>query len=317
MKNLAKKILSTNLFLNLGESRRFIFVYHDISDENESHFSGKQYSTTVENFKRQIAFLSRKFEFVPLDALVTDNNLSRKKHYASIVFDDGFASVTKTARPILDAAQIPFAIFVNKAAILFNQLWVSNLILYKNDEAYFQRLFKWLNDSSISYPEFAAAAFETLHERAIFDDRFRQIYLYPAKESERKIYLDAEEVKSLHDEGILIGSHSTDHYPLNKCTEMELSAQINGNKDFLEDLLTTKIKHFAIPFGRKEDYGKNVIEKLFAVGHKFVHSTNIIPFKSKETALPGFLFPRLVILNNSLEEIMFYINRTFLRKYDL
>jgi len=317
MKNIVKKFLAKDFFLPLAESTRFIFFYHDVSDEKEKHFSAEHYSTTVDNFKKQIRFLARKFEIVPLDALVTDTNLSKKKHYASIVFDDGFFSVAETALKILLAEQIPFAVFVNKAAIEFDQLWVSNLILYKDDETYLQKLFAYLPDSTVSYENFVSNPIYSIYENAKFNENFRETYLYRQKGKKKKTYLDAEDVKCLHNEGVLIGSHSTDHYRLSNCTQTELTTQINENRDFLTNLLKAKIEHFAIPFGKKEHYDKKAIEKIFAAEHKFIYSTNVIPFKAREITENNFLFPRIGILNERPEEIMFYVNRTFLKKYDL
>ncbi len=188
--------MSGNFFLPFAESRRFIFFYHDVSDEKEPHFSAEHYSTTVSNFKKQIRFLTRKYEIVPLDVLVTDFDLSRKKHYASVVFDDGFFSVAETALKILAAEQIPFAVFVNKAAIVFDQLWVSNLILYKHDEAYLRKLFAYLTatDSSVSYKDFVSNPINTIYENAKFNDNFREAYLYSQHKKEKRTYLNAEQI---------------------------------------------------------------------------------------------------------------------------
>ena len=316
MKNTAKKILSRDFFLPVLRSKRFIFLYHDIAAEKEKHYSDYYYSTTPENFKRQIAFLARKFELIPLDALVTDDGLSRKKHYASIVFDDGFLSVAEIARKILDAEQIPFALFVNKSAMLFDQLWLSNLIIHKDDQNYLQKIFNSLTNKSVSYEEFMTNPIKAVNEHIIYDKNFRETYLHDAAGKEKRVYLNTEEVRQLCNDGILIGSHSTDHYRMGNCTETELSTQIVENVDFLKDLLDTEIEHFSIPFGKKEHYDKNVIEKIFASGHKFIYSTNIVSFEADKIAKPNFLFPRLGILNQTPEELMFNINRTFIKKYD-
>jgi peptidoglycan/xylan/chitin deacetylase (PgdA/CDA1 family) len=317
MKNTAKKILSHDFFLPFAESKRFIFAYHDVSDEKEKHFSGEHYSTTVDNFKRQIGFLARKFEIIPLDALVTDADLSRKKHYASIIFDDGFFSVAETAQEILAAEQIPFAVFVNKSAIVFDQLWVSNLILHKNDRAYLQKLFSCLTNKSVSFEDFVSNPIWAINEYVNFDANFREIYLHIAEGKEKKTHLDAQDIIHLHIDGVLIGSHSTDHYRMNRCTEAELSTQIVENRDFLKDLLKTEIEHFAIPFGKREDYSKEIIVKIYASGHKFIYSTNVIPFETMEITKINFLFPRIGVLNHTPEELMFFVNRTFLKKYNL
>jgi len=316
MKNTAKKILSHDFFLPVLPSKRFIFLYHDIAEEKEKHYSDVYYSTTPDNFKRQIAFLARKFELIPLDALVTDARLSRKKHYASIVFDDGFLSVAETARKILVAEQIPFALFVNKSAMLLDQLWLSNLIIHKDDQNYKQKLFESLTNKSVSYQEFMSNPIAAVNEHIIYDNNFRETYLHAAAGKEKRVYLNTDEVRQLCNDGILIGSHSTDHYRMDKCTQAELSRQIVENIDFLKDLLDTEIEHFSIPFGKKEHYDKNVIEKISASGHKFIYSTNIVSFEADKLKKTGFLFPRLGILNQTPEEIMFQINRTFVKKYD-
>jgi peptidoglycan/xylan/chitin deacetylase (PgdA/CDA1 family) len=243
--------------------------------------------------------------------------LSRKKHYASIIFDDGFFSVVETALKILAAEQIPFAVFVNKSAIVFDQLWVSNLILHKNDRTYLQKLFNCLTNKSISFEDFVSNPIWAINEYVNFDANFREIYLHSAEGKEKKTYLDAQDITYLHDDGVLIGSHSTDHYRMDRCTEAELCTQIGENRDFLKDLLKTEVTHFTIPFGKKEHYNKKIIEKIYADGHKFVYSTSLIPFKTVEITKTNFLFPRIGVLNQKPEEIMFHINRTFLKKYNL
>ncbi len=317
MKNAAKSFLSHNLFLPFAASRRFIFLYHDISKETEKHFSAEYYSTTPDNFERQINFLSRKFEIVPLNALVTDNKLSGRKHYASVVFDDGFLSVKETAMKILSKNDIPFAVFVNKTAILFDQLWVSNLIIHQKDEKYLRQLYSCLNELAASYDNFASDPVRTINECVDFDSRFKKKYLHSMKNFVKRTYLNPEDVASLYEKGVLIGSHTSDHFRLNHCADEELLLQIEDNKVFLDELLETETKHFAIPFGKKEHYSEVVIEKLRAAGHDFIYSTNPIPFGLEEIANDRFLFPRIGLANNSPEEIMFYINRTFLKKYDL
>ncbi len=62
---------------------------------------------------------------------------------------------------------------------------------------------------------------------------------------------------------------------------------------------------------------KETIAKIYASEHKFVYSTNAIPFETMEITNINFLFPRIGVLNQTPEELMFFVNRTFLKKYDL
>lgn len=317
MRKAVKTLLSNNLFLPIRASRRFIFVYHDISNEKELHFSAKNYSTTVENFRKQIKYLSHIFEMVSLDKLVTDKSLDVKKHYASIVFDDGFSSVMENASPILKSYKIPFSIFVNKSAVIHNQSWISNLIINKDDEKYLNKIYQHSINQKISFSEFAANPIESVLRFQNFDKDFRRYYLREDDVYAKKIYLDANDVRQLHAEGVIVGSHSTDHYMLTKCSSEELHTQINENEVYLENLLNSKIKHFAIPFGKNNSYNSKTTDAIFASGSKFVYTTNVVPFKSKNLKSNKFLFPRVGVLNQQPSELMFYINRTFLKNYNL
>jgi hypothetical protein len=178
-------------------------------------------------------------------------------------------------------------------------LWFTNLILHKHDRIYLQKLFSCLTNKSISFEEFVSNPIWAINEYVNFDANFREIYLHSAEGKEKKTYLDAQDITHLHNDGVLIGSHSTDHYRMDRCTEMELSRQIGENRD------------------KREHYNKEIVAKLYASEHKFVYSTNAVPFEAMDVTKTNFLFPRIGILNQTPEELMFFVNRTFLKKYDL
>lgn len=317
IKKIGKNILSKDTFLPFAESRRFIFVFHDISNEDEKHFSEDYYSITVENFKKQLHLLSKKFEFVQLDTLVKDENLSSKKHYASIVFDDGFSSVIDVAFKILSEKQIPFAVFVNKSAVVYDQIWVSNLVIHANNEMYLRRIYERIPHLNVTYDEFVKDSVRIVNKHLCFDSKFRETYLYLDKKPNKRTYLDSEAIKYLYKEGVLIGSHSTDHYRLNKCTENELKIQLLENRVFLSNLLEAEIEHFAIPFGMKEYYNSEIVESIFDVGYKFVYSTNPMPFKKEDLKNSKILYPRFGVSNIEPKHLMFLINRAFIKNYSL
>jgi len=104
-----------------GPAKRFVFLYHDISDPESPQYS-PLYSTRVGQFKQQIELLSKHFRLVPLDEILV-HNPSNTQRLASITFDDGFFSVKEQALPYLKAKQIPFSVFVNSMAIKHNRLF--------------------------------------------------------------------------------------------------------------------------------------------------------------------------------------------------
>jgi peptidoglycan/xylan/chitin deacetylase (PgdA/CDA1 family) len=104
-----------------GAAKRFVFLYHDISDPDSPQYS-PLYSTRISQFKRQIELLSKYFEFVSLDEVVASKPNS-KQRLASITFDDGFLSVKEQALRYLQSKRIPFSVFVNSMAIKHNRLF--------------------------------------------------------------------------------------------------------------------------------------------------------------------------------------------------
>ncbi|SRR6266545_3305097 len=121
---LVRKALATCLSQTIlvGSDKRFIFIYHDVSNETAFQFSNLC-STSVPIFVQQIEFLARRFELVSLDDVLSPETKRQKRRLAAITFDDGFLSVRDTAFPILSAKGIPFATFVNRLAISENRLF--------------------------------------------------------------------------------------------------------------------------------------------------------------------------------------------------
>lgn len=108
--------------LLIPPSRRFVFVYHDISDVDAPQHA-VEYSTTPSAFRAQVTTLAEAFDFVPLDDVVRpDHRPSPGRRLASITFDDGFLSVRQEALPYLSARGIPFSVFLNRTAVEHNFL---------------------------------------------------------------------------------------------------------------------------------------------------------------------------------------------------
>jgi peptidoglycan/xylan/chitin deacetylase (PgdA/CDA1 family) len=296
-----KKSLSRNFILPFRRPRRFIFFYHDISDPDSVQHSW-HYSTSIQKFKEQIEFLSGKFEWVDLDSI--RRQAPFKTHVASLVFDDAFKSVQSNAMPLLQAKGIPFSVFASRHAVLYNRLWVSDLEFNKT------QLEKDLPGFSKEIQ--SVESFQLLQKNSAFHKALHGIALTPY--NKEQIYLNAEDVKLLHSKGVIIGSHAATHANLHFCDETSLKAEITGNKLFLEEILQSSVKHFAIPFGKKEHYTSSALVTAREAGHEFIYSSNPSSFSiSAKTRL----IPRIGLTENSTMEIMFYINRQFLKNLDL
>lgn len=251
----------------VGSDKRFVFLYHDISDPDAPQHS-EHYSTRTEEFQEQIEFLTKHFKMVSLDEIVS-GDFNHKGPFASITFDDGFFSVREEAFPYLSAKGIPFAVFASSTAVRHN------------------RLFYGTEHSSIN------------------------------RSYNNKVFLDEDDIKYLAGQGVTIGSHSSNHRVLSDCDEKELKEEILENKLYLENLLDKKVRHLALPFGKKEHYNNHVLTFSGSVGHDFIYSTNPVFFLPTRSNNSPRLVPRISISNQKRDGLLFLINRPLFKKIDI
>lgn len=98
-------------------------------------------------------------------------------------------------------------------------------------------------------------------------------------------YMNWEEIRSLRDSGMIIGSHGMNHKILTGLGEVKLDYELRASKKFLEDNLLQSIVFFSIPRGF---YNEKVIDKAKEIGYKAVFTSNI---KDSD----GFRFGRIPV----------------------
>lgn len=80
-----------------------------------------------------------------------------------------------------------------------------------------------------------------------------------------------EQIKSLHNDGFVIGNHTHDHIRLSSVSLEEATRQVTTAKDKIEAVLGEPCEHFAWPFGQYADVNKDVIDMLLK-HHRYVYS---------------------------------------------
>jgi peptidoglycan/xylan/chitin deacetylase (PgdA/CDA1 family) len=94
----------------LKTQRRIILTYHHVNND----MSDAQITVKSEHFKKQMSFLSVKYNVVLLDQLIAKTNLHelQKRDMVAITFDDGYADNFHFAFPILSEKHFPATIFL-------------------------------------------------------------------------------------------------------------------------------------------------------------------------------------------------------------
>jgi hypothetical protein len=128
-----------------------------------------------------------------------------------------------------------------------------------------------------------------------------------------RVFLDRDDVLALLKAGVTIGSHSTSHRNLARCSAIELEHEIAENKQYLETLIGLPIPDFAFPYGKSKHYNSAVIHTCFAVGHERAYSSNHLVFRSRDVEVQGTIVPRIALTNESPRQLTFMINRAHLR----
>ena len=302
MKRLIKnKLLSNNFILPFKSGYRFIFIFHDISNPDSHHYS-PLYSTTVAHFEEQISFLRNNFELIDLDKITQEEPF--KNNVASIMFDDGFKSVETIAFPYLQKQNIPFSVFLNKNAIKNNRLWLSDLTLNKE---------RFIENYHLKHLAYSDVNYKHLINDAAFHNHVPNLNL-TSDASQNQIYLNESDILKLSKAGVIMGNHGSFHINLGLATINNLEEEIVSNKKFIENIIQTPLKHYAFAFGKKEHYTKQVIEAIKNSGHEFLYTSNPSGFAANFNKQ---LIPRIGLINQSPEQIMFYINRQFVKKINI
>lgn len=158
-----------------------------------------------------------------------------------------------------------------------------------------------------------------LNRRAIRENRLSYGPAYPHLEKvyDHKVFLDEDDVRRLSAAGVLVGSHSATHRALADVDDADLRGEVLDNKRYLEELVGKEVRHFALPFGKRQHYDDRALDYCFATGHSFVYSTNPTFFDPEVLGAGPHLLPRVEVSREPTEKIFFLLNRPLLRPVDL
>lgn len=97
--------------------------------------------------------------------------------------------------------------------------------------------------------------------------------LAPSEDAHPRQMLDWNEVKLLHEKGVVIGGHTRKHVLLSQVDEQRAREEIIGCHDRLAEELGEAPRHFAYPNGRAEDFSERDIRLVREAGYQSAVST--------------------------------------------
>ena len=119
-----------------------------------------------------------------------------------------------------------------------------------------------------------------------------------------------DEVKKLHDSGVIIGSHCHDHAVLHsRQSEEEIDFQLKTSKDLIEKHLGA-CRYFAYPNGRKTDISRPSL--MGVKRNKYFLGLTTVPGEV-EHSVNQFIIPR-IFPRNDIDNFKYALNTNFRNK---
>lgn len=107
-KIVSRLIIMVEALLKIKRPEVSILLYHSVSND------GTTVDITPEDFKFQIEYLKKSFDFISLDQVMDymSGRINFKRPVVALTFDDGYKDLIDNVFPILKKENIPIAVFV-------------------------------------------------------------------------------------------------------------------------------------------------------------------------------------------------------------
>lgn len=258
------------IFMNTINPLKVIFpVYHSVSDTKLKHLKHLYRVKTCLEFRKDLEIFLKHYTPITIEELMTAVNTKRsvRKRSFLITFDDGFRQVYDVVVPILKEKGIPAVFFLNpaflnnhelfyrcKASILIDILQSKSL-----SEAHQKKISSMIGEKYSSIPKLIEFIRGIDHNsKSILDELALVLeWSFDTYLQQERPYLTDDEVRSIFNDGFLIGSHGMDHIIFNQLEYSNQIKQIKESMAYLDARYTLKHKLFSFPFT------DNGVNKLF------------------------------------------------------
>lgn len=213
-----------------------ILAYHNIVPRGEPIVGDRSLHLEQQEFARQLDWLLRTYDVVPLSAIF-DQSQTHRRPVAAITFDDAYrGAVTAGVKELVDR-DMPATIFVAPAFIGGDPFWWDLLVID--------------DDISLS-PEIRQHCVDALagrHDRVLAwaktnRIRTRSVPFHQTVATEEELHT------CVASGGITLGSHTWSHANLSRLRRPEdLEAELRGPLDWLEARFDRVVRWLTYPYG--------------------------------------------------------------------
>lgn len=298
--------------LYFTQNRARIVLYHGVYPyiDNWGIFNYRKKFITPGAFRKQMVWIKKKFEILPLSRLV-ELIVSQKgfpKRSIAITLDDGYKNNFDYVFPILQELNIPATIFLTTDFVdQKGPLWVDMLEYAIGNTS----LPSFILTVYGKEKNFKTSSFEEKRQT----DNFLRSYLKKISRNDANILLESiiektgkdlrktiasspykaldwKEIRQMQDNGIAFGSHTLSHPILSNINYFEQEGEILLSKKRLDENGITPLPIFAYPNGQPQDFTKDTVNILKKTG--FIASLTTLTGAVESDSDP-FMLPRFTM----------------------
>jgi len=287
-----------------------ILMYHRVvKDEEIEEDLELGLTVSCSSFEKHIKEIKSKYKICSMDEFVRNLKKKTNEFMVAITFDDGYKDNLYQALPILTKYEVPASIYVTTRFL--NQevdMWWYELgeIIQNRTEINFQyqeKEFNFFTDNKkrkfLAYQNlmklFKSLKIDTQNElmEKITNTKKRKNYSH--------ICLNSEEILMLEKNPLItIGSHGHNHQNLKILSKDEVKYEITKSLEVLENLINRKVKHFAYPFGGKDQVSTREYNIIEDMNFNSAVIGSVYPLKDHNF----FSLPRIYVGKNACEKTL-------------
>ena len=248
-----------------------VVLYHHLTDHPTRLVEGLGVSTPPALFEAHIRRLSRDYEIVDLDQVLT-GRLPRRA--LLITFDDGYRSVADVALPILARLGLPSVFFISAAYVDTGSLPLDNLLCWISATVGVARLEAAItgrDGEARTLAELLAivAALPYRRRLGLADELADRFEVDCAKlRTESGLFLDRSDLRRLAESGCEVGNHTRSHLFCRAIVdEAAAREQLLDHRLELERWAGAPVRSFGYPYGSRLDATPFVARMLRESGH--------------------------------------------------
>jgi peptidoglycan/xylan/chitin deacetylase (PgdA/CDA1 family) len=299
-----------NLFGSPWKGKGAILVYHRVvKDEDIEEDLELGLTVSCSNFEKHIKEIKSKYKICSMDEFVRNLKKKNNEFMVAITFDDGYKDNLYQALPILTKHEVPASIYVTTRFL--NQevdIWWYELgeVIQNRAEINFQyqeKKFNFLLDNKKQ----KFLAYQNLMKlfKSLKIDAQNELMEKITNTKKRKNYshicLNSEEILMLEKNPLItISSHGHNHQNLKILSDDEVKYEITKSLEVLENLINRKVKHFAYPFGGKDQVSTREYNLIEGMNFDSAVIGSVYPIKDCNF----FSLPRIYVGKNTCEKTL-------------